>query len=294
MNKQLILSFIISFTFLSLGFLLLHYELIGYGLSFFVFLPFIIGYILGKPLIKRWSLIGLTLSLFIFFILLLAGGLEGMVCILMCFPLILVAIAIGIIVGSLTKRKGNDKLLKSSIVPLGVFLVVAFLETELTRGSNEVVSIQTEIVLPYSTLQVYDAIKSVDTLIAEKTFLMKLDLPVPQKCILENEKVGGIRTCYFSGGTITERVTQLEKGKVLKMDVIDYKLTGRKWLGFKEAIYYFQAIDSTHSKLTRITTYTSELKPRLYWKPLEKMGISQEHEYVFENLKRDLKRQYGR
>jgi len=36
----------------SLGLLLLHYELIGYGLSFFVFLPFILGYILGKSKIK--------------------------------------------------------------------------------------------------------------------------------------------------------------------------------------------------------------------------------------------------
>ena len=40
-------------------------------------------------------------------------------------------------------------------------------------------------------MQVYDAIKSVDTLIADKPFLMKLDLPIPQKCILEKEEVGG-------------------------------------------------------------------------------------------------------
>ena len=37
-------------------------------------------------------------------------------------------------------------------------------------------------------MEVYDAIKSVDTLNAEKPFLMKLDLPIPQKCILEEEK----------------------------------------------------------------------------------------------------------
>jgi len=45
---------------------------------------------------------------------------------------------------------------------------------------------------------------------------MQLDLPVPQKCILEEEKVGGIRTCYFEGGKIVEKITELEKGKVLK------------------------------------------------------------------------------
>lgn len=78
------------------------------------------------------------------------------------------------------------------------------------------------------------------------------------------------------------------------MDVIAYTLTGSKWLGFKEAIYFFDDSGQGNCKLTRITTFTSELKPRIYWKPLEKMGISQEHEYVFASLRTDLKKKYGR
>ena len=78
------------------------------------------------------------------------------------------------------------------------------------------------------------------------------------------------------------------------MDIIDYKLTGRKWLGFNEAIYYFDKIGKDSCKLTRITTYTSVLTPRFYWEPLEKIGIEQEHDYVFDNLNRDLKNKYGR
>lgn len=85
-----------------------------------------------------------------------------------------------------------------------------------------------------------------------------------------------------------ERITALERGKVLKMDVIDYKLVGRSWLGFKEAIYYFDKVGEDKCKLTRITTYTSVLKPRFYWQPLEKLGIRQEHDYVFSNLLKDL------
>ena len=62
MNREFTLSFIISFIFLTLGFLLLHYELIGYGLSFFVFLPFILGYILGKGAVKKFGLYGFIFS----------------------------------------------------------------------------------------------------------------------------------------------------------------------------------------------------------------------------------------
>lgn len=297
MKKEFVISIIISLTFLSLGFLLLHYELIGYGLSFFVFLPFTLGYILGKSTIKAISLWGLIISLIIFFILLLAGGLEGMVCILMAMPLIIGAVALGSLIKYLVKRQQNkdknENLIKSSILPFCLFLIFGFVETELTKNNNNIIEIKSEIIVPYSTMEVYETIKSVDTLDTKKPFLMKLDLPVPQKCILEDEKIGGIRTCYFEGGKIVERITELEKGKILKMDVIDYQLTGRKWLGFSEAIYLFDELENGQTKMTRITTYSSELYPRFYWKPLEKIGIEQEHEYVFSNLKKDLKIKYG-
>jgi hypothetical protein len=34
------------------------------------------------------------------------------------------------------------------------------------------------------------------------------------------------------------------------------------------------------------------LTPRFYWQPLEELGITQEHEYVFSNLENDLKDKY--
>lgn len=297
MKKEFFLSTLISLTFLSLGFLLLHYELIGYGLSFFVFLPFALGYVLGNSTIKTFSLYGLIFSLILFFTLLLVGNLEGMICILMALPLIIAPLAVGAILKYFIEKyrksdKKNNKI-KSSILPLCLFLTLSFVETELTKNEQFIIEVKSEIILPYSSLQVYETIKSVDTLDAEKPFLMKLDLPIPQKCVLEEEKVGGIRTCYFEGGQIVERISELEKGKVLKMNVIDYQLTGRKWLGFKEAIYLFEELKNGHTKMTRITTYTSELYPRFYWQPLEKIGIEQEHEYVFSNLKKDLKNEYG-
>lgn len=296
MKKEFLLSIFISAVFLMLGFVLLHYELIGYGVSFFVFLPFLLGFVLGKSTVKSFSLLGFMITLGIFFILLVINKLEGMVCVLMTLPLILAAVGLGVLINFLIKRRyDKDKqssLIKSSVLPLILFLGFSFLEKWFVGDDKVILTSKTEMVLPYNCLQVYDAIKSVDTLIAEKPFLMKLDLPIPNKCILEKEAVGGLRTCYFSGGTITEKITALEKGKLLKMDVIDYKLTGRKWLGFKEAIYYFDSIGINSCKITRVTTYSSKLAPRLYWQPLEEIGIQQEHEYVFLNLKNDLEKLY--
>ena len=298
MKKQFILSAVISLTFLSLGFLLLHYDLIEYGLSFFVLLPFTLGFILGKSLVKQASLYGLIATLVAFCGFLIAFGLEGIICVFMALPIILAAALIGIALKNFISKHENktdpDNPIKRSIIPLFIFLGVSFGEKQFTKNDKEIIPVKSEIILPYSSLEVYEALKTFDTLIADKPFLMKLDLPVPTKCILEKDEVGGIRTCYFTGGTITERITELEKAKIIRMDVIDHNLPGRKWLGFKEAIYYFDELGQDSCKLTRITTYTSELSPRFYWRPLEKMGISQEHDYVFASLINNLKAKYGR
>jgi hypothetical protein len=297
MKKEFILAIVITLSFLGLGFFLLEKELIGYGVSFFVFLPFSLGFILGKSTLKNLSLVGLILSLIIFLILLLAGGLEGMICILMALPLIIAAVGFGILIKYLyrksSKRNTESNTLKLSIVPFLLFITFGVVEHKLTENETRVVSIESEITLPYTPMEVYNVIKSVDTLDVEKTFLMKIDLPVPQKCVLEAEEIGAIRTCYFDGGKIVQQVTELKKGELMKMKVLEYQLTGRKWLGFKDAIYRFEKVGENNCKMTRITTYTSELYPRFYWQPLEQIGIEQEHDYVFRNIIKDLKSKHG-
>jgi hypothetical protein len=292
-DKSFRLSIIISLIFLSIGFALLHFGLIAYGWAFFVLLPIVLGITIGALPNKKWAIYGGIISFLIFILLLLFGKVEGFVCVLMALLIIIPLIFIGYIGSHLIdryrviKQNGN---LKVIIFPFIVFLLIAPIEKYYLKDKKEFIAVRTEIILPYTPMQVYDAIKSVDTLDAEKPWLMKIDLPVPEKCILEKEEVGGLRTCYFTGGKIVERITALKKSEILKMDVIDYKLTGRKWLGFKEAIYLFECLKNNQTKLTRITTYTSELYPRFYWQPLEKLGIQQEHEYVFNNLKKDLSR----
>lgn len=292
-DKSFRLTILLTLIYFGLGFAFLHYGLIDYGWIFFVLLPLSLGLAIGAMPFKKWAYLGLATGILIFIALLIAGGLEGFICVIMAIPLIILLIAIGVLINKYLIKKGiikkTDKL-HGLVIPLIIFLFGVPIEKYFSNSKAEIIEVKTERIFAYSPDQVYDAIKSVDTLLADKPFLMRLDLPVPNKCILEKEEVGALRTCYFSGGTITERITALEKGKILKMDVIDYRLTGRKWLGFKEAVYYFDAVGKDNCKMTRITTYTSALKPRIYWQPLEKLAISQEHQYVFDSIKKDLEK----
>ncbi len=310
MNKMLKdrsfrLAIILTFVFFGTGISFLFLGLADFSWILFLLLPVVLGLSIGALPNRKWALYGAILASVTFLLLLLAGQLSGFICVLMAIPLIIPFIFLGSVITHLAKRykeiKSNS--LHILLLPLLPFLISAPIERYLKQEKKQAIEVRTEQIFKYTTEEVYDAIKSVDTLDAVKPFMMNFDLPIPTKCVLEKEEVGGIRTCYFKGGnlsggdfgggTITEKITQLERGKILKMDVISYNLIGRKWLGFKEAIYLFEKTDGNNCKLTRLTTYTSELTPRIYWEPLEKLGITQEHDYVFNNLAKDLKAKYG-
>lgn len=296
-HRSFILTIVLTLVYFGLGMAFLHLGLADYGWVIFVLLPYSLGIAIGKMEKMRWAYLGFFIALIVFMVLVVIGHLEGIICAFMTVPIIIPLIWLGSVTNIILTNYGIFKkrnTLNVMLLPLLFVLFWAPVEKYFHGGEQEIIEVKTERVYPYTAEQVYDAIKSVDTLIAEKPFLMKIDLPVPNKCVLEKEEVGGLRTCYFSGGTITERITELEKAKVLRMDVIDYKLTGRTWLGFKEAIYYFDKVGADSCRMTRITTYTSVLRPRIYWQPLEEMGIHQEHDYVFDNLANDLAKNYRR
>jgi len=306
-DRSFQLSILLTVIFLGTGIAFLFLGLVDYGSTLFLLLPIVLGIAIGAMPNKRYLLWGSLITTVIVLIGLYIPGLSGILCIVMALPIVVPAIFVGYVISHLTKRyrdiRSTTKL-PILLLPLLSFLIGAPIEHFFNPNRKEVVEVRTEQVYNYTPGQVYDAIKSVDTLVADKPYLMDFDLPIPVKCILEKEEVGGLRTCYFKAGrlsnadfgsgTIVEKITQLEKAKVLRMDVIDYNLVGRKWIGFKEAIYYFDKVGINSCKLTRVTTYTSELTPRIYWEPLEKLGIRQEHDYVFSNLANDLKRKYGR
>ncbi|HKC68614.1 MAG TPA: polyketide cyclase [Bacteroidia bacterium] len=305
-DSGFLFSIILTFIFFGAGIAFLFLGLADYSWILFILLPIALGVSIGVMPNKKYIFWGAFIATLLTFAGLYIPGLSGLLCIVMTLPIVVPLVFISCLITHFAKRK---KQLKDSnklsvlLLPLIPFLIAAPTEHFIKKEKEAVIEVKTEKIYNYTPEQVYDAIKSVDTLVADKPFLMAFDLPIPTKCVLSKEEVGGIRTCYFrggqlsnadfGGGTITEKIVEIKRGKVLKMDVIDYNLIGRKWLGFKQAIYYFDKVGNNQCKLTRITTYTSVLTPRVYWEPLEKLGITQEHDYVFNNLTNDLKKKYS-
>lgn len=305
-DRSFRLSIVLTLIFFGAGIAFYFFGLAELSWILFLLLPVLLGFAIGALPNRKWVIVGAILATIVFLFGLFSFGISGLICVIYSIPIIVPMIFLGSIITHLVnkyKAIKTDKL-QILLLPLIPFLIAAPIENKLIEDHTDIVEVITEKIFNYTPDQVYDAIKSVDTLNAEKPLLMYFDLPIPTKCVLEKEAVGGIRTCYFKGGnfsrnnygggTITEEITELDRGRILRMNVIDYNLVGRNWLGFKEAIYYFDKVGEHSCKLTRITTYTSKTTPRFYWELLEKHGIRQEHDYVFNNLAKDLEHKYAR
>jgi hypothetical protein len=270
-------------------------DLIPLSYTLFILIPVCTGFFIGRrPTWRMNFMVAIVFAVVAFLALLIASGLEVFACVIMASPLIVLGTVIGTGIGYFIRQQWDDndekknRNIKLSILPLAVVLFASTVEHYFVDKYNYV-KVSTSIYLPYSPAKVYDYIKSVDTLNTTKPFFMQLGLPVPQKCVLKDEKVGAMRTCYFEDGVIEEKVTAIKPGELLKMDVTRVTVPLPAWLTFEEAIYQFEPKDSG-TVITRITTYKTELKPRFYWRYFETKAIEAEHEYVLDDLKHRLEK----
>lgn len=295
MHKLSKRSWITTALILLAGFVFLYFEIVDYGSTFFMLFPLAVGFSVGTHEKDQRNSISIAFGVIVFLGFLLAGALEGLICVLMALPIFLFMAWLGSKIRKHTIAREEEQSdvgkMMITLMPLVLLLAVNPIE-EMILPEPKVITIENAVLLDYAPETVFNEVKQMDKLDAEKPFGLLLGLPSPYRCELAADTVGAIRTCLFSNGEIIAQITKYEPGKVLEMDVVDYTLTGRDWFEFVDATYTFKE-ENGQTKITRTSSYKSILNPRFYWQPLESWGIAQEHKFVLASLKKNLKEKYG-
>jgi hypothetical protein len=270
------------------GFFIASTGLPGMGFVMFLMVPVVAGGIVGwlLPMGKAVGKSALA-SLLISLLLLVAGGREGVLCALMAFPLLLVCVVIGAVLGvalrKAIKPRPKEGATTGMLLLAAPLLLFAGRQVErplLNQARIEVVSNSVHIDAEPS--EVWTQIQSIDAVKGSKPWLMHVGLPVPQRCTLAKAAVGARRTCYFDKGYIEETVTTWDPPRHMGLRIDRTHMPGRHWLGFENADYWLQP-EGNGTRLTRTTTISSHLFPVWYWRPLERWGVSSEHRYILED-----------
>ena len=64
-------------------------------------------------------------------------------------------------------------------------------------------------------------------------------------------------------------------------------LPGNQWLTFVNAGYELTG-EAGKIRVARHTTFESQLWPRWYWEPIERLGVRSEHDFVLQSLDQKL------
>lgn len=277
----------ITVTLALVGVILLATKLAAYGIGIFCILPTVIGFTTGIYSRKFLSYIGIITGFLCIFLLLIGAG-EGIFCILMALPVIFAFVALGYLLGFWVKKSKDLSKNSPKVIVLPILVIVLSIIGEKFFGGSEIKnSVTTSLTLPYPKEIIYKNIIAVDTVDIEKNIFQKMGLPTPRKCILTEEKIGGLRICEFEEGKIIETIKELKAGELLRMDITSSDIT-MNWLKFDEDIYTIKDNTDNTSTITRTTTFFSDLKPRFYWKYIEDITIKAEQAFVFRNLEKDL------
>jgi len=264
----------------------------GLGVTMFLFLPAATGFVTVLT-VRYWKAVGI--SLLIAMTLCLVGlvltGLEGILCVAMATPILVIGAMLGAGIGTLVKRRfPTDGNFSMAIIPIlaGVSVFGAGkIEDRLGTGWRTEI-IESTIIVEATPEEVWDAIIEFDDVDGSQPLLMRMGLPIPKSCSMSGFGVGSERTCQFSSGFIRERVTEWNPPHRLELDVEEVQLPGRHWLGFQQATYTLERRGADDTKITRTTTVTSTLRPAIYWRFFERLGTETEHDYILNSLKTKL------
>jgi hypothetical protein len=260
------------------------------GQVFFLMLPFVVGITIALVTprgIYSALLLAATGSLLICLVCLVSMHAEGILCAVLAFPLIFIPLALGVLIGTWLRkliRPFESAKMNALILVLGPLLLFGghrFEEKNYPEPRTAIVTTTMHLAAPPE--EVWRNIQSLDSLAEHKPFLMRIGLPIPQKCVLQGTSVGSKRICYFDQGSIEESVLEWDPPRKMRLAIDRTNMPGRHWLSFNGAEYDLRA-DTTGTTITRTTTIRSTLRPAWYWARFETWGVQSEHEYLFRDL----------
>lgn len=275
------------------GYLMVRNNQTEFGSVMFILVPFVSGFAVAAitrktKRIAASCLMGGIITLGILFF----TSWEGYLCILMSLPLLAGGIALGAAIGYLTIGKRLDKKASSIQISIVILALSPFFIGAADRFEKpyrhalqtETFTSQIDIDAPINV--VWASMLAIPRISGPKPFLLRVGLPVPLYCTFSNEGLGGERVCYFDSGIISQRISEWNAPTELAVTISESTLPGRHWLSFSGAGYRLEPNAKGGTTLYRYSSIGTRLYPRLYWRQFERWGVTSEHEYVLQNIKR--------
>ena len=274
-----------------------------YGDGLFVLVPVVAGmvtaFLYNRGRVWNW---GKTFWMCVLNMMLVAWGIagfriEGLYCILLASPLVIVAFLLGVLIAWFIRRRKNNQrtmlLLITALAPLTMGFEYAVKRVPPIREQTSVCVINAPPDVVWRFVPAFPEIN------APPHGLLARGIAYPICSRMEGQGIGARRYCVLSTGAMPERVTVWEPGKRLEFDVLKTPPTMSETnpFGTVEAAHtvdYFRvlsgrfvltALADGRTQVEGTSRFQQDIWPQFYWSPFATRIVGEVHERVFEHIK---------
>lgn len=223
---------------------------------------------------------------------LLLFGIEGMICIVMAFPIGLVAIVVGALIGrQLALASARPSGLAFA---LGIPLLAAFPPLAPTTETHHV---YTTIEVDAPPEVVFEQVVAFPPIEGPRPWYFRTGIAVPLRARIEGRGVGAVRHCEFTTGSFVEPITAWEPGRRLAFDVTSSPPPMEEWSPYRihprhldstmrsrRGEFLLSPLPGGRTRLVGHTEYELGLAPDVYFAPMSDALLHLIHERVLEHV----------
>ena len=275
-----------------------------YGWTVFVFTPFLLGflppYIIGKTrnISRNESFSVSFITLLFSCLLLLIFAFEGLICIAMAFPILLLITWMGSYIGYRINR-GNYFNSTNTVILL-LTSSIGFMSFDYVNESEELIPVTTVIIVDAPIEEVWHNVVTFNKIDAPTDWIFTTGISYPTDATIEGKGVGAIRYCNFTTGSFVEPITTWNEPDLLQFDVIDQPTPMNEFNPFwsihpPHLDGYFKSykgqfkltkINDNQTQLEGTTWYKVDIQPQIYWKTWSDFIIHRIHKRVLKHIKK--------
>ncbi len=125
---------------------------------------------------------------------------------------------------------------------------------------------------------------------ARPSFILRVLLPTPVRTQGDKTSVGANVLCSYQGGDMVKRVTVVEPPHLLQFEVTRQRLGIEGCVTMLGGSYQIRSCDGDQTEVLLTTNYRGHLRPRSFWRPLERFLAHQLHRHILDGMRASLRR----
>ncbi len=276
-----------------------------YGWTVFTFVPFVMGflpvYIVGrKEALTRWQSYKLgLLTLLIGCLILLIFAYEGIGCILMASPILIVFVFIGAHLAYIMQNENLGK--PRNISALLLFAAIACMSFDAVNEPIRLIPVKTKVIVNAPIAEVWNNVVTFNQIDEPTEWIFKTGIAYPIHATIAGTGVGAIRHCNFTTGSFVEPITTWNEPYLLQFDVKEQPIPMHEYNPFWDihpphldgyfrsykGQFLLEEISATQTELEGTTWYKVDIMPVIYWQVWSDFIVHKIHNRVLNHIKKE-------